>query len=382
MLTSRIQHTYLSPGRFVIAMLAFGCASLSAASPFEELKTKLDQALEENSRKVATDQKIATIDKLYKDRLAALRTDFVVQGNLDGVLEVQEEISRFENSGDATDEFSEVEQLARYQKIYANEIKRIQSEELVGAVHTYKAYEEALLEREQELVRIGYIDQAIKVREERDRVSKLIKKASRGRVDPASIRPEDVFARPGDTEAAAGPDQNQQAARDGAGLSNEALETLKAGFNQSLAVHWEKVASAEQEMYEQYMKELQVRKFHYQSEGSLDGVLALQDEMKRFEETGAISNNHSGLKHLDIVQRNFARDLQALKSDDRERLLAVFRQYLDGLRELEESLVRRDLIIQAVAVRKERERVAEIVKRRAQKDLMLNLFEISREAGE
>lgn len=382
MLTSRIQHTYLSPGRFVIAMLAFGCASLSAASPFEELKTKLDQALEENSRKVATDQKIATIDKLYKDRLAALRTDFVVQGNLDGVLEVQEEISRFENSGDATDEFSEVEQLARYQKIYANEIKRIQSEELVGAVHTYKAYEEALLEREQELVRIGYIDQAIKVREERDRVSKLIKKASRGRVDPASIRPEDVFARPGDTEAAAGPDQNQQATRDGAGLSNEALETLKAGFNQSLAVHWEKVASAEQEMYEQYMKELQVRKFHYQSEGSLDGVLALQDEMKRFEETGAISNNHSGLKHLDIVQRNFARDLQALKSDDRERLLAVFRQYLDGLRELEESLVRRDLIIQAVAVRKERERVAEIVKRRAQKDLMLNLFEISREAGE
>jgi len=375
MSTTRIRNKYLSLVRLVFAGVLFGCATVGAETPFDELKSKLDQALVENSRKMASDQKKATIDKMYLERLAALRTEFLDQGSLDGVLEVQDEIKRFENAGGVPAEFSPIGQLARYQRIYANEIKKIESEEMVGALQIYNAYRDALLKREEELVRMGFIDKAVEVRKERERVKKLIRKLSRGKADPGSIRPEDVFSRPAEPETALPAGEEQEPFREKGNLPNEAFDALKARFNQLLAAHWETVASDEQKMYKQYMKELRVREFHYQNKGSLDGVLALRTEMKRLKDTGAISISDTELNHLEIVQKNFTQDLKKLKSADRERLLTIYRQYLDDTGELERALVKKRLISEATAVRKERERVDQVLAKLAQKDLVLSLFE-------
>jgi len=367
---------------------------LAAETPFDELKSKLDQAIEENSRKVASDQKLATTGKLYLERLTALRTKFLDQGSLDGVLEVQDEINRLENSGGIPTEFSPIEQLANYQRIYANEIKKIESEERVGVLHYYNVYDDALLKREEELVRMGFIEKAVDVREERVRVKKVIRKLSRGQAGPMTMKyfasyreqeanhaepAEDVFYRPGKVATDVPDGDKREAVSDGADPSSEAFDALKAQFNRLLEVHWEMVASGEEKLYKEYMKELRIRKFHYQSQGSLDGVLALRAEMKRLEDTGTLLNGDTELKHLAIVRKNFAQDLKKLKSSDRERLLTVYRQYLDDMGELERSLVKKDRIDAAIVVRKERERVAEVITNRAQKDLVLSVFETNQD---
>lgn len=335
---------------------------------------------------MASDQKRATIGKMYLDRLAALRTEFRDQGSLDGVLEVEDEIRRFENSGGVPDEFSPMGQLAHFQRIYAKEIKKIQSEEMVGVLHCYNVYGEALLEREEELVRMGFIEKAVDVRKERVRVKKLITKLSKGRADPMPMKdfkkiglPEDVFFRPEDLETANPAGESQEAVRDEANLSNEAFDALKAQFNQALAAHWETVATDERKMYQEYMKELNVREFHYQSQGSLDGVLTLRAEIKHLEDTGAILKSNTELEHLRIVRQSFDRDVKELKSADRARLLKIFRQHLDDMGELERSLVKKDRIGEAIVVRKERERTAEVLTDWAEKDLVRHLFERSRE---
>ena len=172
-------------------------------------------------------------------------------------------------------------------------------------------------------------------------------------------------------------DDEQDAVRDKSNPSNEAFDTLKAQFKQSLAEHWEEVASGEEKIYKEYMKELSVREFHYQTQGSLDGVLAIRAEKDHLEETGTLLNSETELKHLAIVRRNFAQDLRKLKSADRERLLGIYRDYLDDLGELERSLVRKDRIDEAIVVRKERKRAAEDIRNRAQQDLVLSVYEVS-----
>lgn len=389
MLTSRFQKTYLSLGRLVYALTVLGCLELSAETPFDALKSKLDQALVENSRKVDSDEKRAKTGTMYLDRLAALRTEFVNQGNLDGVLEVQDEIRRFEKSGGIPTEFSSFEQLAQYQRIYAREVKKIQSEEMVGVLHFYNVYGDELLKREEELVRGGFIDKAVVVRKERVRVKKLIKKLSKGQADPLPMEnfeqiglPEDVFFRPGESETTVPFGNNQKAVKGEAVLSNEAFDGLKAQFDNLLATHWEMVASGEKKLYEQYIKQLRIREFHYQSEGSLDGVQALRAEKKHLEDTGALLMGDSELKHLEIVRNNFLQDVKALKSAARERLLTIYRQYLDDLGELERSLVKKDRIDEAMVVRKERKRAAEVIRKRAKKDLEINVFEVSQDTEE
>lgn len=392
MLTSRIQNKYLRLGRLVFALAVLGCVKLSAETPFDDLKSKLDQAIEENASKLASDQKVATTGKMYLESLAALRITFLEQGSLDGVLEVQDEIRRFENSGGIPTEFSPIEQLANYQRIYANKIKNIESKEMVGVLQYFNFYDDALLKREEELVRAGFIEKAVNVRKERARVKKVIRKLSKGQSDPMTIKyfasqrehesnnaesAEDVFFRPGESETAVPAGDNQEVARDEANLSNEAFDALKAQLNKLLAVHWEMVASDEAKMYDEYMKELRIREFHYQSQGSLDGVLALRAEIKRLKDTGALLNSDTELQHLAIVRKNFAQDLEKLKSADRERLLTIYRQNLDDMGEMERSLVKKHLIDEAIVVRKERERVAEVITNRAEKDLVLSVFEMS-----
>jgi hypothetical protein len=392
MLKSRIQNKYSSLGRLVFALAFLGYLQLGAETPFGELKSKFDHALEENARKVASDQKIATTGKLYLDRLTDLKIKFINQGSLDGVLEVQDEIKRFENSGGIPDEFSPIEELAHFQRIYAREIRKVESEEMVGVLHYFKVYDDALLKREEELVRIGFIDKAVDVRKERNRVEKVLRKLSQRQADPMTIKylashreqganngvfGEDVFSRPGDSETAVPTSDNQEVQRDEENLSNENFDTLKAEFNRVIAVHWEQVASDEQKMYKEYMNELRIRKFHYQSQGSLDGVLALQAEMKRLLDTGVILNSDTELKHLEIVQKKFAQDLKKLKLADRERLLTIYHKYLNDMGELVRSLVKQQLIDEAIVVRKERERVAKVITDWAYKDLVLSVLETS-----
>jgi hypothetical protein len=395
MLTGRIQNKHLRLGQLVFVVAVLGCVTLRGETPFDALKSELDQAIDENSSKIASDQKVATTGKLYSERLASLRIEFLNQGSLDGVLEVQDEISRLENSGGIPTDFSSIKQLAHFQEIYAKEIKKIESEEIVGVLNCYNLYGDALLEREEELVRIGFIDKASDVREERIRVKKLIRKLSRKQVDSMTMKyfasyreqeaknaesTDDVFLRPVDSEAAVPVGENQGAVRDDENLSNQAVEALKAQFNQSLAVHWEMVAWGEQKIYKEYMQELSIWKFHYQSQGSLDGVLAVQAEMKSLEETGALLNRGTELKHLAIVRKDFAQDVMELKSAARERLLSNYRQHFNDTGELERALVKKDLIDEAIVVRKERERVAELMANWAKKDLVLSVFEASQKA--
>jgi len=390
MLTSRNQNRYLRLGPLVFALIVLCRVTLSAESPYDELKSKLVQALEENASKIASDEKVASIGKLYLKRLEALKAEFIDQGSLDGVLEVRDEIRRFENSGGIPTEFSPIERLGEYQRIYANEIKKIESEERVGVLHYYNVYDDALLKREEELVRSGFIEGALDVREERVRVKKVIKKLSRGQAGPmtkkyfASHREqaantaesaEDVFNRPGEAEALDPAGEKRKVGRGGGDPSNEAFDALKARFKELLKIHWEMVAADEEKMFKEYLKELRIREYHYQSQGSLDGVLALRAEIKRLEETGALLNRETELKHLEIVQNNFVRDLKKLKSADRERLLKIYRQHLDDMGELERSLVKKRLIDEAVVVRKERERVAKAITDLTKKDLVLSVLE-------
>lgn len=390
MLASHQRPKLSSLNRLVFALAFMVAAGSSAQTPFDELKSKLGQALRQNASEVDTDEKIAKTGKMYVDRLADLRAEFVKGGNLDGVLEVEDEIGRFKSSGGIPDEFSPVEALAQSQRIYAQEIKKIQSKEMVGLLHYYGVYEEALVEKEEELVRKGFIDKAVEVREERVRINKLMKSLSKSRPGPipmkrfASLREqvEDVFSRPVDSDTAVPAGDDPEAARDEPDPSSKAFDALKAQFERLLSTHREIVASSERKMLEKYIKELQVRKFHYQSQGSLDGVLALQAEMKRLEDKGAISKGDTELKHLEIVRENFTKDLKELKSSDRERLITIYRQYLDGLRELEQSLVKKEGIDAAIIVRKERKRAAEAIQNRAKKDLVLSLYETRQEAEE
>ncbi|PXA05092.1 hypothetical protein DDZ13_03770 [Coraliomargarita sinensis] len=382
-------------GWLVFALFVTGCVKLSAETPLGELKVKLDKALEANAQKVSSDQKVANTGEMYLEKLSDLKSEFLDQGSLDGVLEVQDEIRRYKNSGGIPTEFSPIEQLANYQKIYANEIKKIESEEMVGVRRIYNAYENALLRREEELVRMGSIKKAVDVRKERDRVKKVIRKLSQKQVDPmtkkyfASQRKkdadsadseEDVFLRPEEPENAVPEVENQEVMSEGADALSGAFDVLKAKFQQALVAHWETVASDEQKMYKKYMRELRIREFHYQSQGSLDGVLGIRKEMKRLEEKGALLDEEAELKHLAIVRRNFVKDVKKLKSADRERLLAIYREYLDVYGELERSLVKQRLIEEATAVRKERERVAELITKQAQKDLVLHVFEMGQDA--
>ncbi len=375
--TIRIHTKYLILLRLVFALAVFGCINLRAEAPFDELKAKLDQALDKNAREVASDRRKAGIDKMYLERLAALGSEFLDQGSLDGALAVRDEIQRFENSGGVPSAFSQIGQLARYQRIYANEIKKIESDEMVGALRIYNAYEGALLQREEELVRQGFIDQAVAVRKERDRAKRLISQLSRGRAELGSIRPEDVFARPRERETAVPTGDDWEAVGDNDNLPNEALDTLKAQFEQSLTAHRESVAAGEQEMFKKYMRELRVREFHYQNNGSLDGVLALRAERKRLQDTGAISTSDTELSHLRIVQRNFTQDLMRLKSGDRERLVSIQRQHLEEMGELERSLVKKRRINEATAVRAERKRVADLLTELNRKALVRHLYEAS-----
>jgi len=394
MFTNRIQNTCWSLSRLVVTLAVFGCMKLSAETPFDALKSKLDQAIAENASTVAADQKVATTGKLYLERLFALKDKFIDQVSLDGVLEVQREIRRMEDSGGIPTEFSQIGQLADYQRIYANEIKKIESEERVGVLHYFNIYDAALLKREEELVRSGFIEKAVDVREERGRVKKVIHRLSQGQVDAmtkkyfASHRgqaarqakpAEDVFYRPGELATAAPSDEKVEAAGDAANHANEAFDALNAQFKQLLAVHWEMVASDEQKMYQEYMQELRVREYHYQNQGSLDGVLALRAAMKRLEDSGTLSEHDTELKHLAIVQRNFAQDIKRLKSADRERWLVIHRQYFDEMGELERSLVKQQRLDAAVIVRKERERVAEVIQQQLQKKLGLSVFETSQD---
>jgi hypothetical protein len=391
MLTRFTPSNYLQRPLLVFALAVLGCLNLRAEAPFEELKSKLDQAIEESADEIDSDQRVATTGELYLERLDELKAEFIDRGSLDGVLAVQDEIERFEDQGGIPDELSSIGELAQYQRIYANEIKKIESEEREGVLRFHQAYDDALLKREEELVRMGFIDKAVEVRDERLRVKKVIRKLSRGEVDPtakqyfASYREqearraglaEDVFKWSGQSDDL--PADSPQPGREEEGaLSNQAFEALEAEFKQALQDHWDAVASGEAQMYQEYMKELSVREFHYQNQGSLDGVLAARAEKKRLRESGALLYRTTELKHLAMVRKNFARDLKELKSKDRERLLSIYRDYLNDLGELERSLVKKELIDEAVVVRKERKRAAEKIRAQAEKELVLSLFEVS-----
>lgn len=400
MLTSRFQNKSMSLARLVFAFALFGYANLNAQTPFDELRLRLYQALEENAKKVDSDQRKAKITKLYSDKLTELRTELRDQGSLDGVLRVQDEIKRLEKSGGIPDKLSPHEQLARLQRIYAEEIKKIESDKLAGVFHYYDVYSKELVEKEEELVRQGFIKKAVKVREERTRVKQFTEKlrerqsAPLPRVDRSP--PFEQKATPRQNKAST---QNESAGdllsraveapisvlvagkprvvRNMEKLENEAFEALKAQFGKLVETHWEIVASDEQALYAKYKRDLRTRRYHYQNQGSLDGVLALEEAMKRLEESGLIPKSNTELKHLAIVQENFAKDIRKLKSSDRERLLEILRTYLSDLEALERSVVQRDLIEEAIIIRNERMQATELLSSTSQKKLMLHVFEAS-----
>lgn len=360
----------------IVALLGYGQLSAeapSAEAPFKELKLQLEEALEKNAIEISLRSRIKTIDTSYLEKLVSLKSQFFDQGNLDGVLEVQDEIKRVKNSDGVSTKLSSIQQLATYQKIYANEIKKIESVEFVGVLRYYKVYEDALAEKEEELVRIGFIDKAVTVRKERDRVKKLIRELSRGNVDLATLRPEEVFTRPEQEDVETQTDDKKVTTADEAKQLTEAVNALQALFEKSLAEHRELVASGEGKMFAEYMDRLKVLNFHYQSEGDLDGVLGVRADIKRFEDSGTLLVGTTKLELLADLKNKFSREIKALRSAERERLFSIYRQHLDSLGEIEQSMVKKRLLDEAIAIRKERERIAELMTKRARKDPVLSV---------
>lgn len=400
MLSSRFQIKPMRLIRLVSVFALFGYANLNAQTPFDDLKLRLYQALEENAKKVNSAERKAKITKLYSDKLTELRAEFSGQGSLDGVIRVQDEISRLEKSEGIPSKFSPNEKLAHLQKIYAEEMKKIESEKLVGVLNYYNIYSEQLVEEEKELVRKGFIKKAVKIRQERVRVKefveKLIERQSAplpkvdrstpldpegtprlGRVPTQNESEWDVRSRPAESTITVLVAGEPRVVRNNPKLENKAFDALKAQFDELVDTHWEIVASDEREQYEKYMRELRIRRFYYQNQGSLDGVLALEAAMKRLEDLGIIPKSNTKLKHLEVVQENFAKDIKRLKSSDRARLLEILGQYLSELEKLENSLVQKDLLKKAIVIRNEIKRATKIVRNMSRKELVLHLFEAS-----
>lgn len=401
MLTSHFQNKYMSLIRLFYAFALFGYANcLNAQTPFDDLKLSLYQALEGNAKNVDSAQRKENITKMYLDKLVELRAESREMGSLDGVIEVQDEINRIEKSGDIPGKLSPHEQLAHLQKIYVKEVKKIESDKLAGEFHYYDVYSNELLGREEALVRKGFTEKAVRVRQERVRVKEFLEKLRERQsaplpgVDRSSLLEQeatwlegkssaknesewDIRSRPSEPTITVSVAGKPRVVRNNLDLENDPFDALKAQFDKLVDVHWEIVASNEQKMYHSYMSELQSRRFHYQNQGSLDGVLALEAAMKRLEGSGMIPKSNTKLKHLAVVQEDFAKDIKALKSSDRTRLIEILRQYLSELEKLESFLVRRDFLREAIVIRNERKRATRIVRNMSQKELELHLFETS-----
>jgi len=105
---------------------------------------------------------------------------------------------------------------------------------------------------------------------------------------------------------------------------------------------------------EKYRKALKEAKSHFMSKGNLVNTMAANKELKRFNDKGTPCHNIPDTidKRLAGLLKHFRNKWETIKNNERRRLIAINRKYLNYLKDKEKKLTRNDKLDQAVSVHK------------------------------
>ncbi len=132
------------------------------------------------------------------------------------------------------------------------------------------------------------------------------------------------------------------------------LETSRKAFAAELAEIRKTHADRRQRLDAGYLRSLKDLQQKIQGKGDLDGLLAINKELKQFE-SGSDRKAGSGSTHGEVaaLQNKYAEARTKIDAENTSRHAAAHRSHLDALAKLQADLTRQRKIPEAVAVRDE-----------------------------
>ena len=159
-----------TPAWTIVALAGITVVSLSraAGTELEELRGKYDAGLERLAGTAA--KEAGELNRQYAGKLRKLAEAVQDDGDLDKLVAVRSEIDRFQTQKTAPerDQLSEVAELRKLQKTYRKLLARIGAKRDDKRSRLAKKYEDALQVLEKGLTQRGDVDEALRVRAERE----------------------------------------------------------------------------------------------------------------------------------------------------------------------------------------------------------------------